>query len=247
MHRDDDVGSAFKPPAGGSVPPLEAGTRRVLVAGATGLVGRELIERLLVDPRGTTVTALVRRAASLPSHPRLTTLEFAGTALPPLPAIDDVYIALGTTIAVAGSRAAFRAVDLDLVAAVARAARTTGATRIGLVSAHGADPASSIFYNRVKGEAEAAVRELGFPTVAIARPSLLLGDRGRLGQPTRRLERLAIGLAPLLRVLPASIRPIPAGAVAAELIAALKQALPGAQVLSSARMQDPARHSSTGK
>ena len=88
--------------------------------------------------------------------------------------------------------AAFRAVDFDAVVATARAARAAGATRLALVSALGADAASRVFYNRVKGETEAAVAGLGYASVAIARPSLLLGDREALGQPARPMEALAM-------------------------------------------------------
>ncbi|NUZ07161.1 NAD(P)H-binding protein [Schlegelella sp. ID0723] len=215
--------------------------RRALIAGATGLVGRELVERLLADPACRSLTVLVRRLDALPPRPKLALVELSDAALASLPALDDVYVALGTTIAVAGSEAAFRAVDLDLVVAVARAARAAGATRLALVSAHGADTRSRIFYNRVKGEAEAAVRTLGFERVAIARPSLLLGHRERLGQPPRPIERLAMRLGPLLGVLPASVRPIAAGAVAAALVDALHRAPSGVEVLTSAGMQSFAR------
>src|SRR5581483_6669242 len=78
-------------------------------------------------------------------------------ALPPLPPVDEVYLALGTTIKVAGSQAAFRAVDYDANLAVARAALAAGARRCGLVSAMGADAKSKVFYNRVKGELEEAL------------------------------------------------------------------------------------------
>jgi len=105
------------------------------------------------------------------------------------PAVDDVFIALGTTIKVAGSREAFRAVDFDAVVAVARAARAAGATRLGVVSAMGADSRSPVFYNRVKGEMEDAVQGLGFETVVIARPSLLAGDRTALKQAPRPGEK----------------------------------------------------------
>ena len=111
-------------------------------------------------------------------------------ALQPLAPVDEVYLALGTTIKVAGSQAAFRAVDLDANVAVARAARDAGARRLGLVSAKGADAGSRVFYSRVKGETEDAVAALGFDAVVIARPSLLVGDRESLGQPSRLGERL---------------------------------------------------------
>ena len=71
---------------------------------------------------------------------------------------------------------------------IARAARTAGATRLAVVSAIGADPTSRIFYNRVKGEMEVAVMQLGYESIVVAEPSLLLGDRAALGQPPRASE-----------------------------------------------------------
>ena len=202
----------------------------------------ECCARLLADERYGQVEVVARQplAAEVSRHPRLAVrigdvAALAGYA----PPADDVYIALGTTIKVAGSEAAFRAVDFDLVIAVARAAREAGASRLGLVSALGADPASRVFYNRVKGAAEAAVSALGYASVVIARPSLLSGDRAALGQPTRSGEVWAKRLtAPLRRLVPAALRPIDASAVAAALLAAVASAAPGVHVLSSAAMQE---------
>jgi uncharacterized protein YbjT (DUF2867 family) len=154
------------------------------------------------------------------------------------PTVDDVYIALGTTIKVAGSEAAFRQVDLEFVLNTARAARAAGATRMAVVSALGADPASRVFYNRVKGEMQAAVTLLGYTSVVIAQPSLLLGDRAALGQPSRIGEVWAARLlGPLGRILPKGIRPIAARTVAAALLAAMVEAQPGVRVLKSGDMQ----------
>ena len=165
-----------------------ASTATALLAGATGLVGRALLVRLLAADRRQRVIVLARKPLPTTSarDPRLTVLVGDMTALAgEAGAIDDVYIALGTTIKVAGSEAAFRAVDLDLVVAIARRAREAGARRLAVVSALGADRRSRVFYNRVKGEMEDSVAALGYESVVLARPSLLLGDRESLGQPTR--------------------------------------------------------------
>jgi uncharacterized protein YbjT (DUF2867 family) len=212
--------------------------RTALLAGATGLVGRALLPLLLRSHAS--VEVLVRRAVpGLDADPkiRLRVVDFANLH-EPLQAIDDVFIALGTTIKVAGSQAAFRSVDLDAVVATARAARTAGATRLAVVSALGADVASSVFYNRVKGEMEAAVATLGYDSVTIARPSLLLGDRVALGQPVRRGEVWAMRLfAPVMGLVPRTLRPIQAADVAAALVEAVREAKPGVRILSSAQMQ----------
>jgi uncharacterized protein YbjT (DUF2867 family) len=212
--------------------------RKALLAGATGLVGSALLPMLCDSPRYDEVHVLARRSGGLTAHGkvRLHTIDFA--KVPRLPAVDDAFIALGTTIKVAGSQAAFRQVDLDFVVNTARAARAAGATRLAVVSALGANAGSRVFYNRVKGEMQAAIATLGFESVTIAQPSLLLGDRAALGQPVRRGEvwgeRL---LAPLRRVLPKGVRPIRARDVAAAMLAAALEGKPGVHVLGSGAMQ----------
>jgi uncharacterized protein YbjT (DUF2867 family) len=120
----------------------------------------------------------------------------------------------------------------------ARAARAAGATRLAVVSALGADPKSVVFYNRVKGEMQAAIVQLGFESVVIAQPSLLIGDRTALDQPTRTAEVWATRLlAPVMWMVPSSVRPIAAGDVASAMLATTLASVPGTQVLSSARMQ----------
>ena len=224
------------------------GPRVAWLAGATGLVGSHLLTRLLDAPHVGAVHALVRRLPDVPrTHPRLHYHPVDLDHLPVLPACDDVFIALGTTLAVAGSKAAFRHVDFDLVLTVARAARDAGATRLALVSAMGADAGSPVFYNRVKGEAEAAVRALGFPQLVVAQPSLLLGDREALGQPARQAEGWVARLAgPLSPWLPRAVRPLAADAVAAALVAAMAVDRPGDARLSSAAMQPRRARSASG-
>ena len=137
--------------------------------------------------------------------------------------IDDVFIALGTTIKAAGSRAAFRALDLDAVVAIARTALAQGASRLAVVSAMGADPRSSVFYSRIKGEMEAAVGKLGFETLMIARPSLLAGDRESLNQNQRPAEKMALIATRWLNpLLPANYRSVQAGQVANAMVDTLR-------------------------
>ena len=213
-----------------------SGARRVLLAGATGLVGGELLRGLLADDTVAVVHVLARRPPDL-AHPKLRAQVVDFTALPGLPALDEAYLALGTTIKVAGSQAAFRAVDFDANLAVARAARDAGARRLGLVSAMGADAGARVFYNRVKGELEEAVRGLGFEAVVIARPSLLLGDRAALGQPARAGEHVGSLVAGVLRpLIPARYRPIRALDVARALLSQVPRAR-GEVVLPSDAMQ----------
>jgi uncharacterized protein YbjT (DUF2867 family) len=163
-------------------------------------------------------------------------VDFA--ALPALPEARDAYCCLGTTIKVAGSQAAFRAVDLDAVVAFARASHHAGVRRFAVVSAMGANARSANFYSRVKGEAEAALAGIGFASLVIARPSLLLGDRAALGQPTRRGEQIGQALTRGIGgLIPAAWRPIEAEVVARALLRALPQAGPGTTILDSAALQ----------
>lgn len=192
--------------------------RKVLLAGATGLVGGLMLQALLGDPTVTELNALSRHPLSI-SHPKLKVHLVDFSRLPVLPQADEVYLALGTTIKVAGSQAAFRAVDLDANLAVAKAAVISGTRRVGLVSAAGASAQSSAFYNRVKGELEDALKELDLSALVIARPSLLLDYRDGLQQPPRLGEMIAIPIAKLLLpFLPGAYRPVHAQAVAQALL-----------------------------
>jgi len=214
--------------------------RTALLAGATGLVGRALLSLLLASGHYRTVHVLLRRTPpDFEASEKLKIHEVDFARLPtPFPTVDDVFIALGTTIKIAGSEAAFRHVDFDFVVNVARAAGAAGATRLAVVSAVGADPTSRIFYNRVKGEMEIAIMQLGYESVVVAQPSLLLGDRTVLGQPARSSEMWAARLlVPLAWVMPKNVRPIPARAVAFAMLDAILNPTPGVRVLKSGAMQ----------
>jgi uncharacterized protein YbjT (DUF2867 family) len=224
-----------------------AAARVALLAGATGLVGRAVLARLPAGKPGNQYSSdyadysavhCVGRRAPAQQHPRLVVHlvdSFNDFTAPP---VDDVFIALGTTIKVAGSREAFRAVDLDAVLAVARAGRAAGATRLAVVSAMGADSQSAVYYNRVKGEMEDAVRQLGFQTVVIARPSLLSGDRASLKQAPRLGEQWALRAAKWLNpLIPANYRAVDAGQVANALVDTLQSAGAGQHLLLSGEIR----------
>lgn len=198
-------------------------SRRVALAGASGLVGSRLLRRLLED--GQTASVFAPTRAPLPPHPKLENPRLDGAwSLPP---VDEAYCALGTTRSKAGSAEAFRAVDLDLVASFAQAARKAGARRFGLVSAAGAATGSPFLYPRTKAEAERAVSS-GFESVVIARPSFLLGERAE----HRPAEKWGIALALALRpVIPRRWRAVAADSVAASLHAAVRGGVPGVLIL----------------
>lgn len=158
---------------------------RLILAGATGLVGRHVLARALADPRVTHVVAPTRRP--LPAHPNLDAPLVDFDALPADAAwwrADAVICALGTTMKTAGSRDAFRRVDHDYPLAIADLARRHGTPVYVLNSAMGADAQSRVFYNRVKGELESALRTRGFASLRLVRPGLIGGDRDerRLGE-----------------------------------------------------------------
>lgn len=218
------------------------------MAGATGLVGRAVLAALTTADSNAgllpapPVHVLYARGRTPPTHVpdqvQVHAVDFGSlTGLPP---IDDVYIALGTTIRSAGSQAAFRAVDHDAVLAVARAALAAGATRCALVSAMGAHPDSRMFYSRVKGETERDVIALGLPTLVIARPSLLAGDRAALRQPSRPAEQLSLRIVRALKpVIPPDYRAVDAEDVALALIRTLREAPAGVHYLSGRALLPP--------
>lgn len=192
--------------------------RKAMLAGATGLVGGLILQALLADPTVTEVHVLSRRTLNT-NHPKLRVHIVDFSRLPALPHVDEVYLALGTTIKVAGSQAAFRAVDLEANLRVAKAAVDAGARRVGLVSAAGASGRSSVFYNRVKGELEDALKAMDLKALVIAQPSLLLGNRDGLQQPARIGEALFTPILKLLApLLPGAYKPVHAQAVARSLV-----------------------------
>ncbi len=205
---------------------------RVLLAGATGLVGGHCLRKLLADDDIGQVTALVRRPLEQ-AHPKLTVrvVDFdhlrdqAGTI-----DADAVLCCLGTTHRAAGSPEAFAKVDHIYVAELAKLAAARGAARFVLVSAVGADPGSPVFYNRVKGRAEAAVSELRFKAVHLLRPSLLLGERPE----PRPVEDWSKQLAPFWSLFAwgpfSHYRPVPAESVAAKMVELAKSELEGIHI-----------------
>jgi uncharacterized protein YbjT (DUF2867 family) len=169
--------------------------QHILLAGATGLTGEHLLDRLLNEPTVSRVLAPSRRP--LAAHPHLENPVGEFNALLPTLGgqVDIAFCCLGSTIKQAGSQEAFRAVDKDMVVAFGKRARDLGARHLLVISAVNADPESSIFYSRVKGETEAALQDQDWPQLTIARPSLLLGERA----DQRLVEQLA---APIAKLIP---------------------------------------------
>jgi uncharacterized protein YbjT (DUF2867 family) len=190
--------------------------RTALLLGATGLVGSFLLRRLLESDAYTRVTVWVRRKLEQ-AHPKIRceVVNFERLHERRIEA-EDVFCCLGTTIKKAGSQAAFRQVDYDYPVALAIAAAGGGARRLLVVSALGAHPDSRVFYSRVKGEMEIAVKAAGVPTTIFFRPSLLSGPR----QEVRRGERIGEAIGKVLGPLLGKYRPIHADLVAAAMLRA---------------------------
>ncbi|OZI35442.1 NAD-dependent dehydratase [Bordetella genomosp. 1] len=204
---------------------------RLLLVGATGLVGSHVLRLALADARITQVTAPVRRA--LPQASRLLAPQVDYASLPPDAPwwqADAVVCTLGTTIRTAGSQAAFRRVDHDYPLAVARLARAAGTPVYVLNSAIGADAGSRFFYNRVKGELERDLQAEGFASLTFVRPGLIGGRREEFRAGERIMQGLLGALGP---VLPARWRLNPAPRIAAALLEAAVQARPGVHVITA--------------
>ncbi|MBO3273723.1 NAD(P)H-binding protein [Pseudomonas schmalbachii] len=207
---------------------------KLLIVGATGLVGSHVLSQALADSRVSSVVVLARR--TLADHPKLRTVQVDFAHLPDDAdwwQVDAVICALGTTMRAAGSEEAFRRVDHDYPLAVARLARHAGTPTYVLNSAIGADVGSRFFYNRVKGELERDLARLGFPSLTFVRPGLIGGHRAEF-RPGERLSVLALTL--LGPVLPKGWRLNPAERIAAALLDAAIAARPGTHVVTSDRL-----------
>lgn len=214
---------------------------RVALAGATGMVGGLLLERLCADAAVREIHLVGRRPPAGiggDARVRFHQTDFGNLPeRPPWSEGDCGYCCLGTTLRAAGSEPAFRAVDHDAVLAFARALRRGGTPEFRVVSSVGADPAARSFYMRVKGEMERELTALSFPRLLIFRPGLLRGPRAefRLG------ERVALATAPLWELFLQGSRRRFRTTRASDLAAALHQfsAADGAVVWHDHRSSDP--------
>jgi uncharacterized protein YbjT (DUF2867 family) len=211
---------------------MNQNTRHVLLAGATGLIGRHCLDALFTDPTVIAITAPTRRQLNV-THPKLrnpvvdfTNLDSALSGL----TCDQVICCLGTTIKKAGSKERFREVDYEYPLTLARLTKAGGATHYLVVTSMGSDASSMVFYNRVKGELERELAMLGFAALTIVRPSLLLGKRDEL----RLGEKFA---EPFAQLLPKKWRAIEGKTVAQALVALAREPARGTRVVESAELQ----------
>jgi uncharacterized protein YbjT (DUF2867 family) len=199
---------------------------KILILGATGLVGGHALAQALAQPAVTQVIAPTRKPLTKhdklmnPMAPRLELLLPEVTGWGP----DAAICATGTTIKKAGSKEAFRSIDHDLPLSFARLAHQAGTQNFALVSAIGASVDSSFFYARVKGELERDVREIGFRSLTILRPSIIEGERDEVRLAETLVLKLSHFLAP---VLPKRLRVNPAPKIAQVLVDAVMNEEPG--------------------
>lgn len=214
--------------------------RTAIVAGASGLVGGHCLRRLLASGLHEHVIAFVRRPLNV-THKRLEqrTIDYERLSrMSAFPRVQDVFCCLGTTMKKAGSEAAFRKVDNEYVVRLAETSLRSGADHFHLVSSVGADPGSSVFYSRVKGESEVAIKSLGFAGLHVYRPSFLIGDRTEerpgeaLGMAAARLASIAL-LGALRKY-----RPIKADTVARAMVVVARDRPAGTHVYASAEMEN---------
>jgi uncharacterized protein YbjT (DUF2867 family) len=206
----------------------------VLLVGATGLVGRECLRLLLADNAFGRIIVVTRRPLSPDVRsPKLETHVVDFGHLNEYDAffqVDAIICALGTTIRQAGSRTRFRTVDYEYPLLFAKLGRRQKCRHFLVVSALGANPRSRVFYNRVKGELEDALRGLDYPRLTIVRPSLLLGPRAELRLGEEVAKRVTRWLGPLV---PRAFKPVEARAVATALIRTTREEGSGVRILES--------------
>ena len=207
-----------------------------VIAGTTGLIGSILLDLLLDDSAYSKVIALTRKPLDK-VHPKLHTLVVNFDTLDEYAEHlkgDDIFCCLGTTIKQAGSQEAFRMVDYDYPVKIACIAKSQGARQYLLVTSLGSDKNSSIFYNRVKGEVEEAIKAVGFEGFHIFQPSMLLGERKekRSGESAGKWVMTTLGF-----LIPKKYKAIEASCVARGMLAVAKKNQRGLHIHQSLELQ----------
>jgi uncharacterized protein YbjT (DUF2867 family) len=193
--------------------------KKVIVAGSSGLVGKEVVKQLISDPSCKEIILLVRNNLEI-KHPKIKEILFDFTSLEyeieNLEA-DSMIICIGTTMKKAQTKERFKEVDLNIPVKLARLAIKLNVQNVAIISAMGADSKSSFFYNRVKGEMETQLITLNIKNLTIVRPSLLIGDRNEFRFGERFAEKVYTALP---FIFPKKYKPIDASSVARAMIKA---------------------------
>lgn len=200
---------------------ISVGNKTAVIVGASGVVGGHLINYLLASQNYSRVVSLGRRKLDIESDKlvqHVINFDTFGTYAPLIKG-DDLYLTIGTTMAKAKSKEAFKKVDFTYALNIAKAASDNGMNQLMLVSSVGADVDSVIFYSRIKGELEAAIKELTFWSIHIFRPSILLGERpeSRAGESIAKV--IGKGLDFVLGGLLSKYKPVEAETVAKAMVA----------------------------
>lgn len=204
---------------------------KALVLGATGLVGGSLLSELLKDSTFTSVDIIVRKKIEN-SNPKLTQIISDFRSINELQLIsgDVLFICIGTTIKKAGSKDAFKRVDLDIPLEISKIAKHNNFSKVCLVSSMGANANSNIFYSKIKGQLEEALKKLNFSTLGIFQPSMLLGNRTehRFGEQIGKVFMKTFEF-----LIPAQYKAIEAEKVAISMVEFSKSNSSGVQVFTS--------------
>jgi uncharacterized protein YbjT (DUF2867 family) len=212
----------------------------VAIAGATGLTGGLCLHRLLATPEVDKIIAIGRRPTGV-QHEKIKEVILVNGQLTESITADAFICCLGTTIAKAGSQKAFAEVDYELPLYLAKMLHHSGCQTAAIISSMGANPTSPIFYNRTKGQMEENMRNIGFDSLALLRPSIISGHR----KETRIGEKLGVGLmkitGPLLQGRFKNFRAIKASNIAAALVKAIKNPKPGTTVYLSEKVKKLAK------
>lgn len=213
--------------------------KTALLLGATGMVGNYVLQELLSNEAYQKVVAFTRRPLSIRHH-KLENFIIDFEKLPQYSHLfegDDLFLCLGSTMKKAGSKEAFKKVDLDYPYQVAKMAKNQGVQQVLLCSSVGADIHSLFFYSQVKGALENELKKMNFPILHIFQPSLLLGERSE----KRTAEKMSIQISNVLDKYIGSLlgkyRPIEAEKVAKAMVAVAQMDYEGVEVHASHKMK----------
>lgn len=213
--------------------------KTVAILGATGLTGGYLLELLLAEPSFSMIKLLTRRPVEK-THPKaeIKLVDFSDqeSIKLALEGTDIIFCCIGTTMQkVKGNKALYRSIDFDIPVHAARLGKETGCDSFVYMSSIGADSKSKNFYLQLKGETEKALQTVGFRSLYIMRPSLLIGERKEF----RLAEKLsAVIMSPLSFLIPAKYRPVKSTTVAKAMINAAKENKPGISILENKAIQE---------
>lgn len=209
--------------------------KKILLIGATGLVGQSVLKQALENPQIDSIVALTRHP--LPEHTKLNNIIVNFDDLPsdaPWWQVDAVICTLGTTIRKAGSQQNFRKIDFDYPYYVGQLARTHNVNTYVINTAVGANPDSKVFYSRTKGDVEQALISLNFPSFTTVRPSFIDGNRIEF----RLTEKISLFLLKVFSpLIPVRYRSIHADLIAKSLLNAAIEAKPGVNMIESEQIR----------